>query len=507
ERNKQERDKNRLITKITEHFPEEVNDIMKSDNIDSIKILQEKKIQTLEYAKNSYDEFLKGKIEVKNKLLEKSRLIKDILDECMAEGLENEILIEDYYEDIFLELKVEEINKYIKNRISILEKSPEHTAQKEKLKELKKDFDEINKLLEFIKKWEKLIKKDNELRQQRQNISKDNLDQFLEPEIIKKSLDSQDKLLNDRQQVNIKLVHLNSKLNEFKKRESLTNGLKPLVTLETQYRDLYGEIPNNLDSTIENIEVEISDKIKNLNGLEFNLNKLVNKQETIKEQIDKIKLKIMDKAKVFKFSEFVRWIEYVEKHDKKIKYLINEILNPFYDYIRNLKDLFIKIEKNKNVEKEPFLQLVSEIYNQFFLDTYKNQSFFKYVFKDYNEIKSFDIAERKIIFVKKSGEEDHRSLSDFSSGEKAYAFIRAMITLFNEKSHYKILFIDEANALMDYLRSGDLLDFQIELLEKGYFDKIINILPIKEPPDENSEFYNEYQKNGYYQEPIHMQKT
>ena len=68
---------------------------------------------------------------------------------------------------------------------------------------------------------------------------------------------------------------------------------------------------------------------------------------------------------------------------------------------------------------------------------------------------------------------------------------------------YKILFIDEANALLDYIRAGDLENLQLKMIKNGELDKIINMFPIHETPDQLSEeFRNELNKYGYYQEIV-----
>lgn len=502
EKNKQDKKKGLLIKKISKNFPNDVKDIIKAKNIEATENLIENKKDTLKNVKENYDLSITGEIKIKNTLLEKFKLIKNILNESISEGLGDRTIIEDYYEEIFLEIKIEELNNFIKNRILILEKSPEHITQIEKLEELSKDFNSIKLLLENIKEWKKIINKDNELQKWKTNLTSNNLDQFLEPEIIKNSLDKQDKLLNDKQQINMKLTGLKTELNEFSKRLELAKKLKTRDLLKSELQQFYSIIPDNLNDEKDKIEEELNLKITKKNGLEYNLDNLNNKKESLEKQINQIKEKMMKIASEFKYQTFLNWTNYLENHSKKIIKLINEIFIPFYDFIKRLRDLFFDIERDKPIKNIEYLPLISEIYNRFFLETYNNPSFFKYVFTGYKEIKDFDIIEKKIVFIKENNSEDHRSLIDFSSGEKAYAFIRAMINLFREKSKYKILFIDEANALMDYLRSGDLLDFQIELINEGHFDKIINILPIKNPPNKDSKYYQEYSKTGYYQEII-----
>lgn len=502
EKNKQDRKKEHLIRKISDAFPKDVKDIINAQNIEATESLIENKKNTLKDVKENYNNSLSSEMKIKNTLLEKFKIIKDILEESISEGLGNQPIIEDYYNDIFLELKIEDLDNFLKNRIIILQKSPEHAAQIEKLEELSKDFDRINLLLEHIKEWKKIVIKDKEIQKWKDNLTSDNLDQFLEPETLKISLDKQDKLLNDKQQINMKITSLRTTLGDLKKRIDATIKLKTKKELINELRQFYETIPENLADEKDKLEEVLNLKIKKKNGIQYNLDKVNNKEKSLEKQINQIKNNMLKTASKFGYKSFIEWSDFLESHSKKIIFLLNEIFYPFDDFLRRLRTLFSNIEREKSIKNKEYLHLISEVYNKFFLETYNNPSFFKYVFKDYKKIKAFDIIEKKIIFIKENNTEDHRSLVDFSSGEKAYAFIRAMISLFKDKSKYKILFIDEANALMDHLRSGDLLNFQIELLNNGFFDKIINILPIKEAPDTESEFYQEYSNFGYYQQII-----
>ena len=503
---KNERDKNILIDKISKRFPEEVNEITNCDNLELVKKLEEKKNETLNKIKKKQEEEYSGEIKIKNSLLEKLSQVKRIFDDGLAEGLGSEIVIEGYDEQgQLIKLNMENLNELLNEKIIELKESPEHKARVKKLKSLEKEIKEKNKLLDFLNKWKKLIEKDKELEKWKKDISQDNLDQFVKPEIIKKSLDKQDRLLNEKQHIKMKISKFRNKRKRLKERLELTNGLESLKALEENLNKIYEKkLPEDLEKEKE----KLKDRIENLNskksGLEFNLKRRIDKLKDLEAKIDKNKSQIMDKAKNFGYEKFSRWIKYCKQHYNKGKALINNILEPFLDYIEELRNLISRIRRNKRIKGATYLDLVSDVYNKFFLETYNNPSFFKYVFKGYKEIKKFDIEERDIIFIKENGAEDHRSLSEFSSGEKAYAFIRATINLFKENAKYKVLFVDEANALMDFMRSGDLLRYQGKLINNGKFDKIINILPIHEEPDESSEFYEEYEEKGYYQKIINL---
>ena len=431
--------------------------------------------------------------------------IYDLLEECTAEGLGNEFIFDGAFNDELTKISIEEFERNLEERILILKSNPEHIALREKLEEIGIDVKKIKNLLSYISNWKKLIDLDNELKTQKANITRNTLDQYVEPEKIKMNLDKHSLLLRNESQIKLKLNDLTSQSNELKRRINLTNNLESLETLNDELKNVCGEIPENLDTKLNDLNKKKEKINKEFNVLESKLKKSTLTLKEVELDIEKIKQDIMVIAKSYKYSDFSKWIEYIDFHFQKTQKLINNILFPFSDYLKTLKDIFNEIEKNRIIKNKKYLSLISETYNQFFLTTYRHPAFFQHVFKGYKEIKYFDIIEKKIVFIKEDNGEDQRRLIDFSSGEKAYAFIRAMITLFKKDSKYKILFLDEANALMDYIRSGDLLNFQLELIKNKDFDKIINILPMQKEPAQLSEDQRiEYENNGYYQEILQL---
>lgn len=502
-KNKLVKSKNSLIKRIRQNFSEEAKEIMNAKSLNLIEEIENKKKEHLEIIQKYYDEEFGSKAKFIITLIDKIKIIQGILDECIADGLEDQIIIDDFYNDVLLKVSVKQLKILIDNTILSLESKPEHISLKEKLEELNKDVKRKSTLLNFMSDWKKIIKKDIDLNKAKTNITDNTLDQFIEPEKIKQYFDEQDSLINDNSQIKMKLNDFILRLEKLNERYHLTENLKPKEEIFNSLNKYYKTLPVNFEEERDKL-LGIKTKLeKSRDGIEYNLGNLKSRIKMLEGEITDIKSEIIKIAKKFDYSKLNNWENFVLNHSKKVQILINNLLIPFSDYIFIAKNAFYDIKERKSIRKNKYIELISEIYNQFFLDTYNKPSFFNYVFKDYESIKDFDIINNKINFIKKDKTIDSRSLSDFSSGEKAYAFIRAMISLINKNAKYKILFIDEANALLDYIRAGDLENLQLEMIKNGELDKIINIFPIHETPDQLSEeFRIEFNKYGYYQEIV-----
>ena len=76
--------------------------------------------------------------------------------------------------------------------------------------------------------------------------------------------------------------------------------------------------------------------------------------------------------------------------------------------------------------------------------------------------------------------EEVRDLEEFSSGEKTYAYCRAIISMAAHMARYNIVILDESYALLDHEHSQNLYQFQIQMVKSNGISKFINILPLKE---------------------------
>ena len=502
-KNKNQNDKNQLLSLIKRKYPEEVREIEKSTTIELIVDLEESRLANLEKLRKNLEESTKGSMKINQILLTKFTQIFNILNECIADGFGNEMIIDGFLGSDLMQITIDELSKFVGERVSILEKSPQHRKLIKKYEELGIRVKEIKELLNFIKKWKKLIKLDKELKNIKKNIYSNILDQILEPAKVKNYIDKHESLSVNKGQIELKLDDLKHENENLSIRLELTENLDDMDKLIVELNKFYPEVPPDLNSELESLNDELKQVRKEYDVTDFNLKSINNNLANLMYEIEKIQREILIIAKAFNYKNFADWVEFVSKHIQRTEKIINYYLIAFRDYISILRNNIIKIEKNQNITNKKYLKFIKDIYDKFFLKTYNNPSFFKYVFKGYKKIKKFDVIKKDIIFLKEDGQEDHRSLMDFSAGEKAYAFIRAMITLFNKESKFKILFIDEANALMDYIRSGDLLEFQYELVENGIIDKIINILPIQEKPEDlQKEYQEELNKKQYYQEII-----
>ncbi|MHA1386604.1 MAG: coiled-coil domain-containing protein, partial [Candidatus Helarchaeota archaeon] len=234
----------------------------------------------------------------------------------------------------------------------------------------------------------------------------------------------------------------------------------------------------NLEKEEKRIGQRIKDIEKKLTIAENEKQKKKNNITKLGKEIDSLREKILKMAEEKRFGDPKDWISYVLSHKQKLDNLI-DIIDQMKSTIDSCRVDLENIIAGKPIRNKEISDIIKKIYQDIFLKTYNQPEYFKHVFKEYEEILGFDISKKTLRLKLKNGQIEDRSLDDFSSGEKAYAFIRAMMSI-SLKSNFKIIVLDESNALLDFIRSGSLYDFQKELIESGNVNKIINILPVKE---------------------------
>ena len=499
-KDKYEKRKLNLYRKFSKNYAEEASEIRKAEDLEFIEKWESKKYVRLKEMQSQLNELFYGSQELTGHVVKKMSRLITILDESVAEGIGDQLFIDSYFKNDLLQITFEEIRKLVTDNLGNLGKNPEYKSLEKKISLINEEVKKLNAILDFIQKWKILLEKDNDLKRKRVEITNNSLDQLVQPEMVRKLLDRQDKLLIEQSQIDMQLSNQFTKLEDLNNKLKKTENLSSKQNLEREFREKYGSAPKEWNKLFDSMNETLKKEVSKKNGLEYMLNKINDNLDIIQKEINKNKNVIMSIAKSNNVYDLMEWNRYVKNHIKRIDIVINRILEPFKDHIKNIIMICSIVERKPSIEENSYTEYVFELYNRIFLATYKNPTFFKYLFQEYNTIKQFDIFSREIFFIKLNGAEERRKLSEFSSGEKAYAFIRAMISFLDENAKYKILFIDEANALLDFIYLKELLDFQNDLIDKRKVSKIINILPIGEDPIEDSEFYTEYNEYGYYQE-------
>ena len=503
--NKIRKDKSDLIRKIQKDFPHEWENIQNADSNEKIEQIHQIKLNRLKSLQKMVDETQKGTIKLIELLITKFTLIVKLLDECREEGLGNKLILEIIHNENELKLSIEEFRNYLDERIDILKSDPRINSMQFKLEEIGNNLIILNKMIEYLNKWKKCIDNERSLLTKKAELTQNiTLEKYMEPQ-LERNLKIIDRLIDEQGQIRNHLDHLIAEKVELENRIKETENLEPYNELKENLTSMLTEMPADLRDKREEMENNLAENKENLIILKNKLNDLNDNLQNKEQVITNLKNEIIKIANSNGYIDFSEWISYVENHINKTQIIMKKLDDLTVD-LQSIQKKFTKIEYNESFtkrERDEFLKLVSEVYNQYFLETYKDEEFFKYVFKGYEEIRQFDVINKIIIFVKKNGRLDQRKLKEFSSGEKAYAFIRAMILLSRAKSNYNVLIVDEAYALMDYMRSGDLIEFQKELIRNNSYDKIINIIAmVKEPEELNEQEYEEYNKFGYYHELI-----
>lgn len=127
------------------------------------------------------------------------------------------------------------------------------------------------------------------------------------------------------------------------------------------------------------------------------------------------------------------------------------------------------------------MRMLESIYNEHLKQFYDNQIFFRYVFEGFVNIQSFNLRTSEILLVDTKGETQIKPISTFSTGQKAFAFSIAMMSIvFARHSKNKVLILDEFGALLDFMREDVLIkQIQLKIVDQNFADKVVIILPVR----------------------------
>lgn len=360
------------------------------------------------------------------------------------------------------------------------------------LKQYQIKVEEYNKSIRESRSNLKLL---NDFRKIENNLSKSEqalkgkspkLDNYIDLETRIKNLEKQK---NDRQEINEKLEkeiieykksieELIKKIEEFKKYPSknvIINKLRDLG-LNIEKSDQLGQ---KCAEWIKKTENELKENDKRLSEQDHELERTDTEIKDLKVELDPISQKIGKAAKQFGFKEKGTFINYYKEHMNKLETYIKDTENLF-TRLNVLKDDIIKVIEGEKPRNKKHLKIINEQFDNIFKNIYGREEFFEYVFKDYANIKKFDIASKSILFETPEGLEESRDLEEFSSGEKTYAYCRSIISMTANMAKYNIVILDESYALLDREHSKDLYQFQEQMVRENGITKFINILPLKE---------------------------
>ena len=383
-------------------------------------------------------------------------------------------------------------------------------SQNEKLEQYKSKVKEKNKKIGHCKS---LLEKLNEYHSLNQEIgviqkkirgSHANLDEYLDLEKQMKHLEeNQASFLKQIEQLEQEKTSFKLQLRESQEVFNLISTSHSKISLLSQLKEknlrLVEPTIDKCEKQLVSIEKEIKDNSKKLILDEDH-------QNTIKADIGKIRTKI---------TEIQGSIQKAAKEFGKMDVgeYIDEILlhrTIFNEYLENSKKIFSRLKvlredihkivnggKPKNIKN---VQIVNDHFNTIFKQIYGRKEFFEYVFKDYRQIKSFDISKKTIVFETHAGLEEKRDLEEFSSGEKTYAYCRAIISMTANIAKHNIVILDESYALLDHEHSQNLYQFQFEMIKAKKITKFINILPLKEDLSSSvssyQQLFQQEEKNG-----------
>ncbi|MBD3213486.1 MAG: hypothetical protein GF311_12835, partial [Candidatus Lokiarchaeota archaeon] len=357
--------------------------------------------------------------------------------------------------------KVLDYNKNIKSSRKSLDILKEYQKVNKRIKVLEQKIKgKSSKLDDYINLETKIEYLEKEKRERKSNIKK------LEKERLenKKEIDNLSKLIED--------------INKLPSKSSLISDLKKLH-IDVSSKD---NIKEFCKKKVPEIKNEIDKEKNKLNKSEIEKERVEKEIEKTKEKLDPLTKSIKKAANEFGYVQIGEFIAYFESYNQKLKkYLENSYkLQTRLDVLKN--DI-LKVLDGKKPKNKTHLEIIDDQFDTIFKEIYGKKEFFEYVFKDYSNIKQFDIANKSIIFETPGGLEETRDLEEFSSGEKTYAYCRSIISMSADIAKYNIVILDESYALLDHEHSQDLYNFQEEMIERKGITKFINILPLKEDLD------------------------
>lgn len=504
----------------------------------------EKKIVKFESEITSY----KRSIEDLNKKNERIILINSLL--IKLRDTLGQSISQDFFQEKLLRglKKKKDLQLSFKELYEIIMETNVEFSESETLQDYKDNVEMINGLIrQNTPIIENLIKFNSVCHEIRDLKSKNigtssKLDKYLDLEKQIENLNTEhSKLLKQNQDIendahNLKIKKTNQE-EILKQINSIPPQSKLLMELKTLGKDLADLTPKKLLHNKTKIKQEIQKNSRKLHHDEELEEKIQRRIEITKKEISRANESIQKSVEKLGLKDIKEILDYSTQHSAKFQTYLKNTKN-IYTRLNSLKDDIKRIINGRKPKNPKNLAMITTHFDSLFKKIYGTKEFFEFVFKDYSKIERFDIAQKTIVFETHAGLTEKRDLEEFSSGEKTYAYCRAIISMSAHMAKYNIVILDESYALLDHEHSHNLYEFQIQMVKSNGISKFINILPLKENLDSFysnlqsslareqkygnqamvdslqtqfdivKEFKEEANKNGYYQEILYpVQKT
>ncbi len=340
-----------------------------------------------------------------------------------------------------------------------------------------------NILLKNLTSYSKISKEIYAIEKKRKGIHS-NIDSYLDIEkqienlSLKKdqTLHMISNLDKDKHQLLSKQDEIQDILEKLKSHPTIHGILSDLKKFEIKLTDPTLDKCNN---ETKSISKKITKEKKKLTIDQADLESINLKIKDIREKISNINENVEKSAKSFGYKDVGLFLTYVAGLKKKIQDYSKKT-NELEKRLSNLQEDLKRVINGSKPRNAKNYELITTEFDKNFKEIYGKKEFFDFVFKEYKQIKRFDISKKTIIFETPEGFEEQRDLDDFSSGEKTYAYCRAIISIAANVAQFNIVILDESYALLDHEHSFNLYQFQRDKIEEGGITKFINILPLKD---------------------------
>ncbi|MHA1820219.1 MAG: NYN domain-containing protein [Promethearchaeota archaeon] len=475
------------LNKIDARYPTEINETDKNRVIREIierkKELEEEK-KSIKIKIDNFEDTHREYINIE-KVLER---LEESAHEIVDHGWGDKKLISIQIEGINKKFNFKELFKIFKENHENYIKNMKDPEFENKSKELKEQHKKIDTQLKLIEKILDKIKKKDEFEEKTPGKNS-KLEDFIKLEDrikelnkrkqeLKIELEEKEKFKREAIKDKEKLEKILSQFEGKKSIISYQQELKTDILKKFQDYDPNKLEPNILEEKLKDIMDLKEDQNKKLTNIQYDLDNLRKKLEEIQNQITKNQPYFEKASKILKISKD-KIKEYITDHKMKINKLYTKINNLEKEF-NKIKDVLRRLIENKSIKSGKHKEIILDYFDHLFKQIYDNKSFFKYVFSEYSKIIRFDIEKKLIIFLTKDGSKEEKTLDDFSSGEKTYAYCRSIILMSQNIAKYPIVILDESYALLDKEHSADLYEFQNKMIQENKIAKFINILPFKE---------------------------
>ena len=441
----------------------------------------------------------KEDIFIKRELHETTTHIKGILI-SEQEKLFGEVIAEGFLEAISqkIELTVDELRELVENRESIVQEQ----LASANIDEINAKLKQLNNLIKqsesVLKVNKKLIDQNNDVKLFRREIKK----------FEEMGGDKTEPISREIKKLEDKIEETQFKIFEHRRaREGIRNRIdqiRVMPSLESLYEqreEVFGSLtqkfPFGKSTKITSDFIKTQQQATKT--LEYKLAEIIDFQRRLKKDVGAI-LKAIDRAVMdaVKSDELNFLFESIEEEIPAARKLeiVKDRLDAFINYtdrdiLGNIEDIHIALEQMLKFQREkeaieeykaPHIgEALEKIFNNEFLRIYSKKDFMTHVFRGFEEIVGFDLKNNEISLRDQEGDISNRLISAFSSGEKAFTFALAMTSLFSrEVASYKVLFLDEFGALLDFVKEDVLLqELEKEVFRKGKINKVVILLPVK----------------------------